>query len=1022
MDFVQIKRFRFTNFAVGPPALARASGLLCLLCSLPYSAAGLPPIITVQPTNQAVPIGGTAAFVVVASSSTTLSYQWYFQSSPISGATQNIYNRTDAQPAHAGTYYVRVQNADGTVNSSNAVLTVLSASSVWDGGAANNKWSSPSSWADDTVPAKDGTVVIVMAGTVGLSSTVDQTWDIYGLSFSNNAGAFTLGGSQLTIRNAGIVNDSANNQTINNNIVLAASQTWSPQSGNLTVGGVVSGGGALTKAGPGTLILTDANTFTNSLAVAAGVLRIQNASALGSTASGTIVSSDAALEITGGLSVGNQVVTLSGSGIAGNGALRNVSGNNSWAGSITLAAASAIGADAGTLTLNGAVSGGFALTKVGEGTLALGAANTYSGGTTISNGTLLVNNASGSGTGTGAVTVQPSGLLAGNGSISGTVTNRGTLSAGNGVGTLATGPQNWVGGATNLWHLNQANGSAGANPGWDWLNISGALTISATPTNPVTLKITSLNLSSAPGLAANFTNTLSYVWTLATASGGFSGFDPNKFILDTSDFQNATGLGFFALTTNGNNLNLLFTHIADVQTTVIGPASALNDALCAYTLTVSNAGPDVAGNIVLSNLLPPAAGFVSASGGGSSNNGAVTWPAFNLSPGVSTNFTLTLAAPARGTMTNIVSSTATTQDPDASNNDGSSPSAQVVTTVTNPYDPAPDSISCVAATNVSTRTWSHTVGSGNSRILVVGIALADTSVTVNSVTYGGAPLTKITSIGTGNTAELWYLLAPPVGTANIVASWSTARDMTGWSGSFTNVDQYSPVRNSAVASGTSTTPTVTVAAAEGDLVVDTLSANGDAGSLSVGPGQTPLCSGTTGNTGSDCLGASSIEPGAASVTMSWATTASKNWGLAAAALRAVPTVQADVRVSVTGPASVTAGANAGYTLTVTNAGPQTATNIVLTHTLPAGAGFFSASGGGVSNNGAVTWPAFNLAVGGGATFSLTLTAPVRGIMTNTASSTAGTYDPDPANNDGSAAEATALTAVIPYDPAPADLS
>ena len=120
------------------PKVAALSLYLCLL--LPVTSLAVPPpIITVQPTNQTVQIGGTATFVVVASSGTTLSYQWYFQSSPISGATNNIYTRSNAQPAHAGTYYAAVQNADGTVNSANAVLTVLSASSVWDGGAANNK-------------------------------------------------------------------------------------------------------------------------------------------------------------------------------------------------------------------------------------------------------------------------------------------------------------------------------------------------------------------------------------------------------------------------------------------------------------------------------------------------------------------------------------------------------------------------------------------------------------------------------------------------------------------------------------------------------------------------------------------------------------------------------------------------------------------------------------------------------------------------------------------------------------------
>jgi fibronectin-binding autotransporter adhesin len=80
------------------------------------------------------------------------------------------------------------------------------------------------------------------------------------------------------------------------------------------------------------------------------------------------------------------------------------------------------------------------LIKVGAGTLALGSANTYTGNTQITGGTLMVNNTSGSGTGSGTVTVTNAGsVLAGTGIVSGTVTmNSGSaIAPGNGgVGTL----------------------------------------------------------------------------------------------------------------------------------------------------------------------------------------------------------------------------------------------------------------------------------------------------------------------------------------------------------------------------------------------------------------------------------------------------------------------------------------------------------------------------------------------------------------------------------------------------------
>jgi len=61
-----------------------------------------------------------------------------------------------------------------------------------------------------------------------------------------------------------------------------------------------------------------------------------------------------------------------------------------------------------------------ALTKAGAGTLSLGKANGYHGGTTLLAGRLLVNNSSGSGTGSGGVTVS-GGTLGGTGTVAGAI-------------------------------------------------------------------------------------------------------------------------------------------------------------------------------------------------------------------------------------------------------------------------------------------------------------------------------------------------------------------------------------------------------------------------------------------------------------------------------------------------------------------------------------------------------------------------------------------------------------------------
>ena len=78
------------------------------------------------------------------------------------------------------------------------------------------------------------------------------------------------------------------------------------------------------------------------------------------------------------------------------------------------------------------------VTKDGPGTLTLTGANTYSGGTTVAAGTLLVNNTTGSGTGSGPVAVEDGATLGGNGTIAGAtvIAAGGTLSPGNSAGTL----------------------------------------------------------------------------------------------------------------------------------------------------------------------------------------------------------------------------------------------------------------------------------------------------------------------------------------------------------------------------------------------------------------------------------------------------------------------------------------------------------------------------------------------------------------------------------------------------------
>ena len=134
-----------------------------------------------------------------------------------------------------------------------------------------------------------------------------------------------------------------------------------------------------------------------------------------------------------------------------------------------------LGGSGGSLGTTG-VGNNFGLVKSGNGTFTLsrGAGNTYTNGTTVNGGLLLVNNTSGTGTGSEAVTVNAGGTLGGTGIIAGIVTNNagGTLSPGaSGIGTLTLNSNLVLNiGSTNAFEVN------GTTAAHDQIVIGGTVT------------------------------------------------------------------------------------------------------------------------------------------------------------------------------------------------------------------------------------------------------------------------------------------------------------------------------------------------------------------------------------------------------------------------------------------------------------------------------------------------------------------------------------------------------------------
>jgi len=229
------------------------------------------------------------------------------------------------------------------------------------------------------------------------------------------------------------INSDSGTLTISGNIGGATFPLTVGGAGSMTISGVIgTTSGTLTKDGGGTATLTTAtNTYTGLTTVSAGVLNIQNAASLGTTASGTVVNSGAALQIQGTITVGAEALTLNGNGVSNDGALRNIANNNTYQGTITLASDSSIGSDSGTLTLSGTITGGTSidLTTVGAGTIAPSNSVNLGGNFTISAGTVTAASntftIAGSWSNSGTFTASSSTVLLNGGntvSVSGTTT------------------------------------------------------------------------------------------------------------------------------------------------------------------------------------------------------------------------------------------------------------------------------------------------------------------------------------------------------------------------------------------------------------------------------------------------------------------------------------------------------------------------------------------------------------------------------------------------------------------------
>ncbi|HWL51939.1 MAG TPA: autotransporter-associated beta strand repeat-containing protein [Chthoniobacteraceae bacterium] len=340
--------------------------------------------------------------------------------------------------------------------------------------------------------AGSGTLTI---STVAASYTGATVVDSGTLQFGPTAAGNINSSSSLTINNGGTVLQGALSHRVGDtaSVTINTGGTWNMSTLFDTVGAFTLNGGSLTGGATGRLT-------ASSYDIRSGLIDKtlnNNDAALTKTTGGTATLSQAAL-YTGATTVNEGTLVITGAG--------------------TINATSAIALNGGVLRYESATALNRAVTLDG-GSFAYDAENNYTGTLTFTSGTLAGTNWAGS----------LRGLVIG--------ADR-TISPGNSPGTAGTTNQTWAGGGTYLWEINDATGSAGADPGWDLLNGTGTLTLTATELDRFTIRIASLTLGNDAGEAAHFDASLNYQWMIADFGNALA-FDPLAFQIDTSLFANA---------------------------------------------------------------------------------------------------------------------------------------------------------------------------------------------------------------------------------------------------------------------------------------------------------------------------------------------------------------------------------------------------------------------------------------------------------------------------------------------------
>jgi len=443
------------------------------------------------------------------------------------------------------------------------------------------------------------------SGATTLTKAQAGTWVLSGVNtFSGNT---TISAGTLTIGGAGKLNSGsyAGNITDNGTFIYGSSSAQ-------TLSGTISGSGTLTQAGSGTLTLSGANTYSGNTTNSAGILQVDHADTAGTsgplgkaTAAGSIVMSGGTLQYV----AVNAAHDYSSRFSTAAGQAYNIDVNGQ-----PVTFGTALSSSTGTLTL---------LSTAAGGVLTLNAAETYTGATTITSGTLAIGTSGSLDGGNYAASIIDNGTFTYSGTgaqtLAGAISGTGSLIQ-QGAGSLTLTATAAYTGATTIGansDLIFSTGNSSPFPGLTSLSIAagGTLDVSQCGT-PYVFNSTSYSFTGTATAAATINGAPSGLINLGSAPMSLT-ISPTTFTGDTT--QPALVIAQASLTLSGNVIavnNASGTPLGAGNYVLIQPANGTSGTPSQYVTVTGNGLVDgdyatvqiSGGNVALSVQQPPNSG------------------------------------------------------------------------------------------------------------------------------------------------------------------------------------------------------------------------------------------------------------------------------------------------------------------------------------------------------------------------------------------------------------------------------